>query len=110
MSINSIQIGLKKYQTEILNCIKNKSELIIQSLLIKFDFSYWISKIIIFMSITKDSISLNSFMCVRNFDSTQLIDELTLKQVEKSLPLFSNSKLVAQKDSIYYPIHDLYKY
>lgn len=107
MAVNSIEIGMNKYQTEILNCIENKSELIIKSLLIKFDYSYWISKIIIFMSITKDSITTNKFICVRNFGSTQLLDELKLEQVKKLLPLFSNSKLIRKKDSIYYPISDL---
>ena len=109
-SINSIKIGIEKYQMEILNCIEEKSELIIQSLLIKFDYIYWFSKIVIFMSITKDSISSNNFICVRNFGSTQLVDKLTLKQAKKLLPLFSNSKLVTQKNSIYYPIQDLYQY
>lgn len=110
MSVNLIKIGINKYQTEILNCIEEKSELIIKSLLIKFDNVYWIDKIVIFMSITKDSISTNKFMCIRNFNSVQLVDELTLKQVKNLLPLFSNSKLVEQKDLFYYQIPDLYQY
>ena len=62
------------------------------------------------MSIIKDSISSNTFICVRNLNSIQLFDKLTLEQVKKLLPLFSNSKLITQKDLIYYQIPDLYQH
>jgi hypothetical protein len=110
-SVNSISVGIEKYQVEILNFITKKSELIIQSLDIKYEYSYWLSKFLIFMSVTKDYTNPNKFMCVINFDQANEFHEISLDQVKKLLPLFSNSKsngISNKLKNIYYEIPDLF--
>ncbi len=52
------------------------------------------------MFVSKDYTNPNNFICVRNFNQTQLFDEITLEQVKKLLPLFLNSKSIIVSEEL----------
>lgn len=115
VSVNTIPAGIEKYKKEIFTEIKEKSKLIIQSLLIKLDScseNNFMDKISFFMSIDKNTKKLD--YTYDDFDknnNVQIKQSLKIKQIQMILPLFSNSKSIKNSQNIenlYYDVPDLF--
>lgn len=115
ISVNTIPAGIEKYKKEILKEIKEQSELIMQSLLIKLDSCVeknYLDKITLFMSIDKNTKKLDYiYEYFDKNENKQIQKSLKIKQIQILLPLFSNSKSIKKPQNIenlYYGIPDLF--
>lgn len=115
ISVNTIPEGIEKYKKEILKEIKEQSELILQSLLIKLDSCVeknYLDKITLFISIDKNTKNLDYvFEEFDKIENKQIQKSLKIKQIQMLLPLFSNSKSIKKQkniENVYYSVPDLF--
>lgn len=120
-SVSSIKTKIEKFKKKIIKCLEKKSELVIKSLLIKFEFSYWLNKLVVFMNTSlnynyikennNNDNNKNMFICEINLENKKKYYGLNLYNINKLLPLFLNSKFVEKKinyHDCYYKITDCF--
>lgn len=106
--VYNILVQIKKYSMLILHFVQNKEMLMKKIFELEFVYDDWFNKLIVFMYLRKNSnTSETNFICVKDFGKINLINYYTLEQVEKLLPVLSNSTQMKGKIK-YYPITDLY--